>query len=166
MCIKSRNPYNHTTSPMNKLATILCISTALLFSPPAQAWSGAGHQVIAAEAYRQLPPNLQKKVTEILEAHPDCARNGRIRLPLKAPTSISPLLSSYAQALGQMKFADGRAHTTTPNGTTVIIRSSKRNSRLSLVLIEPTTFFTESANIQVRVFAIFSRLIETPGIRH
>ena len=59
---------------MNKLATILCISTALLFSPNAKAWSGAGHQVIAAEAYRQLPPALQKKVTEILKAHPDYAK--------------------------------------------------------------------------------------------
>jgi hypothetical protein len=73
---------------VNKLATILCISTALCFSPTAQAWSGAGHQVIAAEAYRQLPPPLQKRVAEILKAHPDCARNGRSRLPLKAPTSI------------------------------------------------------------------------------
>ena len=27
------------------------------------------HQVIAAETYRQLPPNLQKKVAEILKAH-------------------------------------------------------------------------------------------------
>jgi hypothetical protein len=56
---------------VNKLATILCISTALVFHPNAKAWSGAGHQVIAAEAYRQLPPALQKKVTEILKAHPD-----------------------------------------------------------------------------------------------
>jgi hypothetical protein len=30
--------------------------------------SGAGHQVIAAEAYCQLSPGLQKKVTEILKA--------------------------------------------------------------------------------------------------
>jgi hypothetical protein len=75
---------------MNKLATILCISTALLFSPPAQAWSGAGHQVIAAEAYRQLPPDLQKKVTEILNAHPDYEKwkesftgdSGNLDLPL------------------------------------------------------------------------------------
>jgi hypothetical protein len=59
------------TSPMNKLATIFCISTAWLFSSNAQAWSGAGHQVFAAEAYRQLPSNLQKKVAEILKAHPD-----------------------------------------------------------------------------------------------
>jgi len=34
---------------MNKLATTLCISLALLlFHPNAKAWSGAGHQVIAA----------------------------------------------------------------------------------------------------------------------
>jgi hypothetical protein len=56
---------------VNKLATILCIFTALLFHSDAKAWSSAGHQVIAAEAYRQLSPNLQKKVTEILKAHPD-----------------------------------------------------------------------------------------------
>ena len=65
------HPYQNTTSPVNKLATSLCIFTALLFSPPAQAWSGAGHQVIAAGAYRQLSPSLQRKVTEILKAHPD-----------------------------------------------------------------------------------------------
>jgi hypothetical protein len=65
------HPQQHTTSPVNKLATILYIFTALLFPPPAQAWSGAGHQVIAAQAYHQLPPNLQKKVTEILKSHPD-----------------------------------------------------------------------------------------------
>jgi hypothetical protein len=65
------HPQQHTTSPANKLATFLCISTALLFHTNAEAWSGAGHQVIAAEAYRQLSPNLQKKVAEILKAHPD-----------------------------------------------------------------------------------------------
>jgi hypothetical protein len=43
----------------------------LLFHPNAKAWSGAGHQVIAAEAYRQLSPTLKAKVTEILKAHLD-----------------------------------------------------------------------------------------------
>ena len=57
---------------MNKLATILSITTVLLFLPYAKAWSGgAGHQVIAAEAYRQLSPALKNKVAEILKAHPD-----------------------------------------------------------------------------------------------
>jgi hypothetical protein len=56
---------------MHKLATILCILLGLLFSPIAKAWSGAGHQVIAAEAYRQLSPALKQKATEILKAHPD-----------------------------------------------------------------------------------------------
>jgi hypothetical protein len=107
---------------VNKLATIVWISTALLFHPNAKAWSGAGHQVIAAEAYRQLSSALQKKATEILKAHPDCARNGRSRLRLKAPTSISPRSSSFVQAPGMLKFAGGRARTTTPNGITSIIR--------------------------------------------
>ena len=55
-----------------KISTVLlCASLALmLFCSSATAWSGAGHQVIAAEAYRQLSPALQKKVTEVLKAHP------------------------------------------------------------------------------------------------
>jgi S1/P1 Nuclease len=55
---------------MKNLTTILFL--ALLFvAHHTQAWSGAGHQVIAAEAYRQLSPALQAKVTEILKSHPD-----------------------------------------------------------------------------------------------
>jgi hypothetical protein len=50
---------------------VLCFVALLLSRSSAQAWSGAGHQVIAAEAYRQLPSTLQKKVSEILKSHPD-----------------------------------------------------------------------------------------------
>ena len=32
------------------------------------------HQVIAAQAYRQLSPDLKTKVTEMLKAHPDYAK--------------------------------------------------------------------------------------------
>jgi hypothetical protein len=57
---------------MKTLLTILLALTSLLLPcSRVLAWSGAGHQVIAAEAYRELPPNLQKKVAEILKAHPD-----------------------------------------------------------------------------------------------
>lgn len=35
------------------------------------AWSGAGHMVIAAEAFRELTPELKTKVTMILKAHPN-----------------------------------------------------------------------------------------------
>jgi hypothetical protein len=55
---------------MKHLSAILFL--ALLFvAQTTQAWSGAGHQVIAAEAYRQLSPALQAKVSEILKSHPD-----------------------------------------------------------------------------------------------
>src|SRR5258707_10786824 len=53
---------------MKTLVMILCV---LLLHLNALAWSSAGHQVIAAEAYRQLSPALKSKVTEILKAHPD-----------------------------------------------------------------------------------------------
>lgn len=35
------------------------------------AWDGAGHMVIAAEAFRQLPPELKAQAIEVLKAHPD-----------------------------------------------------------------------------------------------
>jgi hypothetical protein len=63
---------------MKKLMVVFSSSLAfLLLKPTAQAWSGAGHQVIAAEAYRQLSPDLKKKVTEILNGHPDYEKWGK-----------------------------------------------------------------------------------------
>ena len=35
------------------------------------AWSGSGHKVIAAIAYRQLSPSLKEKTVELLMSHPD-----------------------------------------------------------------------------------------------
>ncbi len=65
------SPPPNDTFPMKKLACLFWTSSPLLlFLNGAQAWSGAGHQVIAAEAYRQLAPALQKKVTQVLQAHP------------------------------------------------------------------------------------------------
>jgi hypothetical protein len=46
----------------------------VLFALRCPAWSGAGHQVIAAEAYRELPSSLQKKAVEVLQAHPQYER--------------------------------------------------------------------------------------------
>jgi hypothetical protein len=52
--------------------TTLCREVAVLLLLPmiAQAWSGAGHQVIAAEAYRELSPALQQTVVQLLKSHP------------------------------------------------------------------------------------------------
>jgi len=36
-----------------------------------KAWGGAGHQLIAAEAYRQLSAQTKAQVIEVLKAHPD-----------------------------------------------------------------------------------------------
>jgi hypothetical protein len=57
---------------MKHLPAFICITLAGLFLVAnAKVWSGAGHQVIAAEAYRQLSPTFKTKVAEILKAHPD-----------------------------------------------------------------------------------------------
>jgi hypothetical protein len=53
------------------LTLLLALSSLLLPCSRVLAWSGAGHQVIAAETYRQLSPTLKTKVTEILKVHPD-----------------------------------------------------------------------------------------------
>lgn len=61
-----------TTLSMQKSIMTLCLSLTLLLPHPlALAWSGAGHQVIAAAAYRQLPPELQNQLAQSLKAHPE-----------------------------------------------------------------------------------------------
>jgi hypothetical protein len=47
---------------------------SLLLSNFAMAWDGAGHMVIAAEAYRELSPELKAQVFDVLKAHPDFAK--------------------------------------------------------------------------------------------
>jgi hypothetical protein len=44
---------------------------SLLIPNSVWAWGGAGHQVIAAEAYRELSPELKAQVFDVLKAHPD-----------------------------------------------------------------------------------------------
>ncbi|SPE60096.1 conserved exported hypothetical protein [Verrucomicrobia bacterium] len=57
---------------MRKTITFLLVLAGLMLSrTPTRARSGAGHMVIAAEAYRQLSPKLKTRVTEILKSHPD-----------------------------------------------------------------------------------------------
>ena len=51
------------------------LAICCLFIPQfARAWGGAGHQVIAAEAYRELSPELKAEVFAVLKAHPDFAK--------------------------------------------------------------------------------------------
>ena len=59
---------------MLSLKTRCGLLAVALLCQSAWAWSGAGHMVIAAGAYRQLSPDLQHKVSEILKAHPDYAK--------------------------------------------------------------------------------------------
>lgn len=57
---------------MNMVRSLWAGSAVLLASClRVAAWSGGGHMVIAAEAYRQLPPALQQKVAQVLKAHPE-----------------------------------------------------------------------------------------------
>jgi hypothetical protein len=63
------------TRAMKQMTTALRATAALLLGHlTACAWSGAGHEIIAAEAYRELGPALQKKAVQVLEAHPQYAK--------------------------------------------------------------------------------------------
>jgi hypothetical protein len=48
----------------------LCLALALS-ARSALAWSGAGHMVIAAEAYRELSPKMKARANTVLKAHPE-----------------------------------------------------------------------------------------------
>lgn len=58
---------------MNR-AIFAILVVLLLPIPTVLAWSGAGHMVVAAEAYRELSADLKMKVTELLKSHPDYAK--------------------------------------------------------------------------------------------
>src|SRR5690349_11040178 len=49
------------------------VGLALLQSN-ALAWGDAGHLTVAAEAYRQLSPELKAQTFEVLKSHPDFAK--------------------------------------------------------------------------------------------
>jgi flavin reductase (DIM6/NTAB) family NADH-FMN oxidoreductase RutF len=55
-----------------KLSRILPL--LLMLPRLAMAWASAGHQVIAAEAYRQLSPQFKAQAIKVLKAHPDYAK--------------------------------------------------------------------------------------------
>lgn len=47
------------------------IAGFLLCQLNVSAWDGAGHMLIAAEAFRRLPPELKAQAIEVLKQHPD-----------------------------------------------------------------------------------------------
>ena len=56
---------------MWKSFSLILAAAALLVPHSARAWGGAGHQLIAAEAYRQLSPQLKAETFATLQAHPN-----------------------------------------------------------------------------------------------
>jgi hypothetical protein len=59
---------------MRKSIALFLACFVLLTANFAMAWGGAGHEVIAAEAYQQLSPEQKAEVFEVLKAHPDYPR--------------------------------------------------------------------------------------------
>ncbi|HEV2455043.1 MAG TPA: S1/P1 nuclease [Verrucomicrobiae bacterium] len=53
------------------LPVVLGIAGLIAFRLDLFAWDGAGHMAIAAEAYRQLPPEIKARAVEVLKSHPD-----------------------------------------------------------------------------------------------
>jgi hypothetical protein len=59
---------------MRKSLPLFLAVCSLIIPTCALAWGGAGHQVIAAEAYRELTPELKAETFAALQAHPDFAK--------------------------------------------------------------------------------------------
>jgi len=62
-------PYN--TAVKRTITTIFGVAGFIVFQFNLAAWDGAGHMAIAAEAFRQLTPELQAQAVEVLKAHPE-----------------------------------------------------------------------------------------------
>jgi len=57
---------------MKRTFLVVCWVAGLIISQlNLPAWDGAGHMAIAAEAFRQLPPELKAQAIEVLKSHPD-----------------------------------------------------------------------------------------------
>ena len=64
---------NSGSNMKKSLALFLALSFPLM-SHRAMAWSSPGHLLIAAEAFRQLSPEMKAQAYEVLKAHPDYAK--------------------------------------------------------------------------------------------
>ena len=56
------------------------VMALLLLAAPAKAWNAAGHRIVAALAWRQLPPEVQGKIVALLRKHPAYAAAWRQEL--------------------------------------------------------------------------------------
>lgn len=61
--------------PVKRIMSTVSAAIGLVFlTSNAWAWDGAGHMVIAAEAYQNLSPELKAQAFDVLKAHPDFAK--------------------------------------------------------------------------------------------
>jgi S1/P1 Nuclease len=63
-----------SSNDMRILSPLFLVVCSFFLPGFANAWGGAGHMVIAAEAYRELSPEMKAQVFEVLQAHPDFAK--------------------------------------------------------------------------------------------
>ena len=66
------------------------IATLLLSGTPAMAWTDAGHKIVASIAFRQLSPEQQRKLSELLEHHPRFDLDFTKKLPAEVTPSEMP----------------------------------------------------------------------------
>src|SRR6266480_3751238 len=52
------------------LTSVMVLVATTLIDGRALAWGPAGHKIVAAIAFRQLSPEQQKKIVDILKHHP------------------------------------------------------------------------------------------------
>lgn len=89
----------------------ICLVAA---STPAFAWSGPGHMIVAAWAYKELTPAEQQKLDAILQKHPSFARWQR-DFPRNVPGLTMNLYAVMAASLYPDQIRDHNNPATFPN---------------------------------------------------
>lgn len=78
-----------------RLLTVVILFVVLL-AAQAQAWSDAGHKIIASIAFRQLTPAQQMRIVELLSHHPRYALDFEQKMPPEVAAESTELQAEWA----------------------------------------------------------------------
>ena len=66
-----------------RLILLGMVLSVVLAATPVLAWTDAGHKIVASIAFRQLTPEQQRKLSELLEYHPRFANDFTGKMPVE-----------------------------------------------------------------------------------
>ncbi|MEY4591294.1 MAG: hypothetical protein RIR18_189 [Pseudomonadota bacterium] len=76
----------------------VCFLGCLLWTPPACAWNGAGHRLVAHLAWTNISPAVRQVCTHLLQQHPDYESWAKATISSQAGGGGDPALLVFAEA--------------------------------------------------------------------